>query len=96
MIPEELFNHMLPRAAARAQQQEKFLLHHIDALALTSQGQEIARRAGVQRPDAVRLLVVPEIPLPEEADLREAAAEAFGLLCDGMTLVTEFSSARTV
>jgi len=78
-IPEHLFNLMLPRAAAWAQQQEKFTLRHSAALVLIPEGQDIARRAGVQRPNAVRLLAVPELPLPDEADLREAA-RAFGLI----------------
>jgi hypothetical protein len=78
-IPEQLFQQLLPRAAAWAQHQEEIMLRHEAALVLSPQGQETARRAGVQRPDAVRLLPVQQIPLPEEEDLREAAA-AFGLI----------------
>ncbi len=79
MIPEDVFHEMLPRATAWAQQQERFLLSHREALRLTPQEQEIARRAGVAQAEAVRILGVPEIPKPEEADLREAAG-AFGLI----------------
>ena len=79
MIPEDVFHEMLPRATAWAQQQERFLLSRHEALRLTPQEQEIARRAGVARAEAVRILGVPEIPSPEEADLREAAG-AFGLI----------------
>src|SRR5258708_30529522 len=78
-IPEQLFQQLLPRAAAWAQHQEGIMLRHEAALVLSPQGQETARRAGVQRPDAVRLLPVQQIPLPEEEDLREAAT-AFGLI----------------
>lgn len=78
-IPEQLFQQLLPRAAAWAQHQEGIMLRHEAALVLSPQGQETARRAGVQRPDAVRLLPEQQIPLPEEEDLREAAA-AFGLI----------------
>jgi len=34
---------------------------------------EIARRAGVQRPEKVRLVPVANIPLPEDADLQKLA-----------------------
>jgi len=87
MIPEHLFSQMLPRAAAWAQQQEEFMLRHSAAFILVPQVQEIARRAGVQRPETVRLLAVPEIPLPEEADLREAAG-ALGLIAPGTAGLT--------
>ena len=87
MTPEQL-NAMLPRAAVWAEQQERFILLHRDSLALTSDDQAVARRAGVQRPEAIRVLPVVEIPLPEEADLRQAAG-AFNLITpatDGMTI----------
>lgn len=79
MIPEDVFDEMLPRATAWAQQQERFLLSHREALRLTPREQEIARRAGVARAEAVRILGVAEIPSPKEADLRQAAG-AFGLI----------------
>ena len=47
----------------------------VRSLILVPHGQEIARRAGVSRPESVRLLAVPEIPLPAEADLRQAARQ---------------------
>lgn len=87
MIPQHIFNEMLPRAAAWAQEQEQFMLSNPASLVLISQGQDIARRAGVTRPEAVRLLGVPEIPLPEGADLRQAAV-AFGLLTPGTAGLT--------
>jgi Domain of unknown function (DUF4157) len=87
MIPVEMFNEMLPRAAAWAQQQEQFMLSNPASLVLIPQGQEITRRAGVARPEAVRILGVPEIPLPEAADLREAAV-AFSLITPGTAGLT--------
>jgi hypothetical protein len=47
----------------------------------------MARRAGVARPDAVRILGVPEIPLPDEADLKQAAL-TFGLITPGTAGLT--------
>jgi len=87
MIPQNIFNDMLPRAATWAQQQEQIMLGSAQAQRLTQAGQEIARRAGVARPEAVRILAVPEIPLPEEADLR-AAAVNFGLITPGTAGLT--------
>jgi hypothetical protein len=87
MIPDHLFTEMLPRAAAWAQRQEQFMLQHGQALALIPHGQDIARRAGVARPEAVRILGVPEIPLPEEADLRQAAV-ALGVITPGTAGLT--------
>lgn len=79
IIPQHLFNHMLPRAAAWVQQQEQLVLAHKKSLILIPEEQVIACRAGIARPEAVRILGVPDIPLPEEADLREAAV-AFALI----------------
>jgi len=78
-IPTEILNQMLPRAAAWAASQELLMLGHKESQILGPQGQEIARRAGVTRPEDVRILAVSDIPLPEEADLRQAA-QAFGLI----------------
>jgi hypothetical protein len=87
MIPQNIFNDMLPRAATWAQQQEQIMLGSAQAQRLTQAGQEIARRAGVARPEAVRILAVPEIPLPEATDLR-AAAVNFGLITPGTAGLT--------
>ena len=81
-IPPEIFGELLPRAAAWAAIQEQFILGHKESRILGPQGQEFARRAGVTRPEDVRVLAVSEIPLPEEADLRQAA-QAFGLITQG-------------
>jgi hypothetical protein len=55
---------------------------------LNARQQEIARRSGVRNPGAIRLLVVDEIPLPEEPALK-VAAKTVGLAqssAAGMTL----------
>ena len=70
LIPQHIFDQMLPRAATWARQQEQLALANRQSLVLIPEGQAMARRAGVEQPEAVRILGVPEIPLPEEADLR--------------------------
>jgi hypothetical protein len=82
-IPARLFNQMLPRAARWAEEQEQFILHNSQSRALSTQEQEIGRLAGVQQLEAVRILATPEVPFPEEADLR-AAAQALGLITYGI------------
>jgi len=79
MIPEHLLRELTPRAAAWAQRQENFILNHSNARPLNQSGHDIARRAGVTRPEAVRILAVPEILQPEEDDLRQASSE-FGVI----------------
>jgi len=61
-IPDHIFMEMLPRAAIWAQRQEQFMLGNPASLFLVPQGQDMARRAGVAEPEAVRILGVPEIP----------------------------------
>ena len=59
--------HMLPRRpAAWVQQQEQLVLAHKRSLILIPEEQVIARRAGIARPEAVRILGVPDIPLPSD------------------------------
>jgi len=79
MIPEHLLRELIPRAAAWAQRQEYFILNHSNARPLNQSGHDIARRAGVTRPEAVRILAVPEILQPEEDDLRQVSSE-FGVI----------------
>lgn len=86
-IPAPLFNQLLPRAADWAEKQEQVILTHGESRALTAEEQEIACQAGVQRFEAVRILAVPEIPFPEEADLR-AAAQVVGLITRGIAGLT--------
>ena len=86
-IPAEILAQLLPRAAAWVEAQERFMLGNNESRVLNPQGQEIARRAGVARPELVKILAVPVIPSPEEADLREAAL-AFGLITAGTAGLT--------
>ncbi len=76
-ISDSQLAEMLPRATAWAEMQERRILEQ--GCSLNQQGIEVARRAGVQHPEYVRLLYVAEIPLPKEADLAQAAHE-FGLI----------------
>jgi len=82
LIPQYIFDQMLPRAATWAQQQEQLVLANHQSLILIPEGQALARRAGITQPQAVRIIGVPEIPLPEETDLRETAV-AFKLITAG-------------
>jgi hypothetical protein len=87
-IPADIFNQMLPRAAAWAAAEEKFILTHKDAVELVPRAQDCARLAGVVSTERVRLLAVPTIPLPPDLDLRQAA-KTFGLITTataGLTL----------
>jgi len=86
-IPPLLFEQLLSRATDWVEKQEQFILNHEESRALTVQEQEIARQAGVQRPEGVRILAVPEIPFPQEAELR-AAAEIVGLSTRGASGLT--------
>lgn len=55
---------------------------------LTDDEAQLARRAGVAHTERVRVALVDALPLPEEAELREAAiqAELFGPNMVGLTL----------
>src|SRR5207249_3605888 len=53
--------------------------NHSNALPLNQFGYDLARRAGVTRPESVRILAVTEILPPEEDDLRRASSE-FGVI----------------
>ena len=59
--------------------------------ALNERGITIARAAGVQRPELIRVSLVESLPLPEEATLRGAALQT-GLLGPGMVGLTLGSS----
>jgi hypothetical protein len=54
---------------------------------LSPAGLEIARRAGVKRPELIRIKTVDQLPLPAEPLLRQAAVET-GLLGPGMVGLT--------
>ena len=72
---------LLPLACAWAAAQEQRILATGEALSELMLGR--ARQVGVKQPERVRLLYVPEIPIPEDPVLRAA------------TLQTQFLSPRT-
>jgi hypothetical protein len=74
MIDQEKFERLLPLASQWAKAQETFVLKH--GLPLTTRQMADARRAGVQDPAKVRVLVVDRIPLPDHKELAEAARSA--------------------
>jgi hypothetical protein len=86
-FPETKLAELLPRATAWAEQKEQYIVRHHDAHSLESDDIAVARRAGVQHPERVRLLAVPEIPLPDEPDLKDAAQEV-GLITRGTAGLT--------
>jgi hypothetical protein len=74
MIDQKTFDRLLPLACEWAKAQESFILQQ--GVPLTAAQAEDARRAGVQDPARVRVLVVGRIPLPETKELAEAARKA--------------------
>jgi hypothetical protein len=56
-------------------------------IALSQIGIQIARKVGVRQPELVRIRQVPQLPLPEDPELRHAALET-GLLGPGMVGLT--------
>jgi hypothetical protein len=85
-LSPEQFEHLLPLAAAWAEEQERRILS--TGVALTAAQLSDARQIGVADPERVRLLSVASIPMPEHPLLR-AAAETTGLVSPftaGLTL----------
>src|SRR2546426_12805153 len=72
LTPQQL-GMLLPLACAWASEQERAILQ--SGVALTAAQVADARRVGVTRPERVRLLQVPEIPMPSHPALAAAAAE---------------------
>jgi hypothetical protein len=68
---------LLPRAIAWAEERSSEILS--EGNALSDEGLEIARTVGVSRPERIRISSVPELPLPDDPDLRYAALKT-GLL----------------
>jgi hypothetical protein len=82
----ELLPTMLPKAIAWAEAQSQLIL--AQGAPLGDQDIEDARTVGVANPQAVRIAIVPRMPLPEDADLRTLALDT-GLLgpeTTGLTL----------
>ena len=80
MITLEQFQDLLPLACAWAEEQERHILR--EGVPLSSAQLIDAATVGVAHPEAVRLLSVPRIPLPEHPMLR-AAADATQLISPG-------------
>jgi hypothetical protein len=74
MIDQEKFDRLAPLACQWAKQQEAYILKHGAPLSLQQLAD--ARRAGVQDPARVRVLVVDRIPLPDDEELAEPARRA--------------------
>jgi hypothetical protein len=85
-ITPEQFDMLLPLACEWAASQEQRILTTGEALSDTMLG--TARLVGVAAPERVRLLYVPEIPIPDDPTLRAAVEETKFLspLIRGLTL----------
>jgi hypothetical protein len=70
-IAPERFEVLLPMACQWAAEQEEIILTSGDSLSAAQI--DDARLVGVAHPERVRILHVPEIPLPEHPALRQAA-----------------------
>jgi len=85
-ITLQQFERLLPLACAWAGEQERTIVQ--SGVALSHAQVADARKVGVSRPERVRLLRVPEIPIPSDPALA-AAGEATGLISPltiGLTL----------
>lgn len=81
-----LLEELLPQICDWAQNQESYILQN--GVALSPDEAATALQIGVGHPQRVRLLRVPQVPMPQDAVLR-AAAEQAGLVSDhtaGMAL----------
>src|SRR5947208_15528872 len=85
-ISPEQFELLLPLACQWAVAQEQRICSHGQALSDAQLAD--ARLAGVAEPERVRLLYVPEIPIPEHPALRAAA--------DATQLISPLTSALTL
>ena len=85
MITPEQFQTLLPLACAWAEEQERVILR--EGVPLSSAQLVDAATVGVARPEAVRLLSVPRVPLPDHPLLR-TAAEATQLISPGTAGLT--------
>lgn len=74
MIDQKDFDRLVPMASDWATAQETYILKH--GVPLTAAQIADARRAGVQDPARVRVLVVDRIPLPDDKELANAARHA--------------------
>lgn len=81
-----LLEELLPQICDWAQKEEENILKN--GVALSADEMVTASKIGVRHPERVRLLRVPQVPMPQDAVLRAAAAQA-GLVSEqtaGMAL----------
>ena len=64
---------LLPLACAWVEEQSRFICKHGEPI--TESEFALARTVGVTRPEYIRILLVPAIPVPEDALLRAACAQ---------------------
>lgn len=76
---------LLPKAIAWAEEQSAFILQNGDPL--NPQEMELAEALGIAQPSVVRVLGVTNLPLPDDAELRQAAV-SLGLLGPAMVGLT--------
>jgi hypothetical protein len=74
MIDQKDFERLAPLASEWAKTQEAYILEH--GVPLSKNQIADARRAGVNDPGRVRVLVVDRIPLPDDKELADAARHA--------------------
>lgn len=77
---------LLPLAIEWAEARSRDIEAH--GVTLDNDGLAIARTVGVERPERVRIALLPALPMPEHPALREAALQVglFGADTAGMTL----------
>ncbi|MGZ4985586.1 MAG: hypothetical protein ACXWFY_00530 [Chthoniobacterales bacterium] len=85
MTDSEKLKHLLPLALEWARAQEEFILQQ--GMPLAPKQVDDARRAGVNDPSKVRILVVDRISPPDNAELAEAARSA-QIITDACRAVT--------
>lgn len=76
---------LLPKAIGWATARSEEILR--DGEPLSESGTKLAVAVGVSQPERIRVSKVPELPLPKDSDLREAALET-GLLGPNMVGLT--------
>ena len=82
---EALLPILLPRAIKWVKEQSGHILE--SGSPLSDSGLALARAVGVARPEDIRILVVPKLPLPSDPDLQRVAIQT-GLLGPEMVGVT--------
>lgn len=82
---ESLLPILLPSAISWAKEQSALILE--SGSPLTNTGIQLAQAVGVSNPENVRISIVPKLPLPDDATLRDVALQT-GLLGPNMIGIT--------